>query len=42
MNPLIICAIVFAYVFSGGLLGIFLHSRLPEKHLAADDKWKSG
>ena len=38
MNPITICAIVFACVFSGTLLGIFLHSRLPEKHLDADSK----
>ncbi len=38
MNPLIICAIVFACVFSGALLGIFLHNRLPEKHLDPDSK----
>ena len=38
MNPLIICAIVFACVFTGALLGIFLHRRLPEKHLDPDSK----
>jgi hypothetical protein len=31
-------AMVFACVFGGALLGIFLHSSLPEHHLGSDSK----
>jgi hypothetical protein len=38
MNPLTVGLIVFACVFGGALLGIFLHSSLPEHHLGSDSK----
>lgn len=38
MSPLTVGLIVFACVFGGALLGIFLHSSLPEHHLGADSK----
>jgi hypothetical protein len=38
MSPLTVGLIVFACVFGGALLGIFLHSSLPEHHLSADSK----
>ena len=38
MDPLTVGLIVFACVFGGALLGIFLHSSLPEHHLGADSK----
>jgi hypothetical protein len=38
MNPLTVGLIVFVCVFGGALLGIFLHSSLPEHHLGADSK----
>jgi hypothetical protein len=38
MTPLTVGLIVFASVFGAALLGIFLHSSLPEHHLGADSK----
>jgi len=38
MSPLTVSLMVFACVFGGALLGIFLHSSLPEHHLGADSK----
>jgi hypothetical protein len=38
MSSLTISLIVFACVFGGGLLGLFLHAALPERHLSADSK----
>ena len=38
MNPITISVVVFACVFGGGLLGIFLHSLLPNEHLDPDSK----
>ncbi len=38
MNPLAVSAIVFAFVFGGALLGIFLRSILPEDHLSSESK----
>jgi hypothetical protein len=38
MNPLTVGLMVFACVFGGALLGIFLHSSLPEHHLGSDSK----
>ena len=38
MKSLTVGLIVFACVFGGALLGIFLHISLPEHHLGADSK----
>ena len=38
MNSFLISLIVFACVLGGALLGLFLHSRLPDDHLASDTK----
>ncbi len=38
MSPVTISVVVFACVFGGGLLGIFLHSLLPNEHLDSDSK----
>ena len=38
MSPITISIIVFACVFGGTLLGIFIHSRLPSEHLDSDSK----
>jgi Protein of unknown function (DUF4239) len=38
MNPLTVGLIMFACVFGGALLGIFLHSSLPQHHLGTDSK----
>ena len=38
MNTTTISLIVFACVFGGALLGIFLHAVLPQHHLGADSK----
>jgi hypothetical protein len=38
MSPITICVIVFAWVFGGALVGIFIHSRLPKEHLDSDSK----
>ena len=38
MSPLTIGVIVFACVFSGGMLGMFLRSALPEHHLSEESK----
>src|SRR4029077_12004331 len=38
MNSTTISLIVFACVFGGALLGIFLHAVLPQHHLAPDSK----
>ena len=38
MNSIAIGLIVFACVFGGGLLGLFLRAALPEHHLSADSK----
>jgi len=33
MNPFLIALIVFVCVFSGGMIGLYLHALLPEHHL---------
>jgi hypothetical protein len=38
MSPLAVSGIVFAIVFVGALIGLFMRSRLPEHHLSADTK----
>jgi hypothetical protein len=38
MSSLTVSLIVFACVFSGALLGIYLHAVLPQNHLGADSK----
>jgi hypothetical protein len=38
MSPITVSLIVFACIFGGALLGIFLHTSLPQHHLAADSK----
>ncbi len=38
MSSITISLIVFACIFGGALLGIFLHRSLPQHHLAADSK----
>lgn len=38
MSSLLISLIVFTCVFGGALLGLFLHFRLPDHHLAPDTK----
>ena len=38
MSSITISLIVFACIFGGALLGIFLHKSLPQHHLAADSK----
>jgi hypothetical protein len=38
MTPIVAGLFVFACVFGGALLGIFLRSALPENHLNADSK----
>jgi len=38
MSPLTVSLMVFACVFGGALLGIFLHSSLPEHHLGSESK----
>src|SRR5262249_47728832 len=38
MSPMAISCIVFACVFGGALLGMFLRARLPEHHLSAESK----
>jgi hypothetical protein len=38
MSSITISLIVFACIFGGALLGIFLHAVLPQHHLAADSK----
>src|SRR5271165_959016 len=38
MSPVTIRVVVFACVFGGGLLGMFIHSRLPNEHLDSDSK----
>jgi hypothetical protein len=38
MSPLTVGLMVFASIFGGALLGIFLHSSLPQHHLGADSK----
>jgi len=38
MSPINISMIVFVCVFGGALLGIFLHSLLPNEHLDSDSK----
>ncbi len=38
MSPIAISLVVFACVFGGGLLGIFVHSLLPNEHLDSDSK----
>src|SRR5262245_10609626 len=38
MSPIAVAMIVFACVFGGALLGILLHSLLPEHHLGSDSK----
>jgi Protein of unknown function (DUF4239) len=38
MSSIAISWIVFAFVFGGGLLGMYLHKVLPKEHLSADSK----
>ena len=38
MSPLAIAWVVFACVFGGALLGLFLRPALPEHHLSTDSK----
>ena len=38
MSSITISLIVFACIFGGALLGIFLHTSLPQHHLASDSK----
>ena len=38
MSPITISVVVFGCVFGGGLLGIFIHSLLPNEHLDSDSK----
>jgi|ERR1039458_371861 Kef-type K+ transport system membrane component KefB len=38
MSPITISVAVFACVFGGALLGIFIHSLLPNEHLDSDSK----
>src|ERR1043166_5972117 len=38
MSPIAVSLIVFACVFGGALLGIFLHASLPQHHLASESK----
>src|SRR5208283_1813527 len=38
MSPITISVVVFACVFGGGLLGIFIHSLLPNEHLDSESK----
>src|SRR5258708_951512 len=38
MSSITVSLIVFACIFGGALLGIFLHRSLPQHHLAADSK----
>lgn len=38
MSPITVGLMVFASVFGGALLGIFLHRSLPEHHLGSDSK----
>ncbi len=38
MSPMAIGWIVFACVFGGALLGVFVRSVLPEHHLSAESK----
>src|SRR5882724_4519673 len=38
MSPLAISVIVFACVFGGALLGMFIRAVLPEHHLSTDSK----
>jgi len=38
MEPITSSLIVFAFVFGGALLGMFLHARLPPHHLSAESK----
>lgn len=38
MNPIATSALVFAFVFGGALLGMWLRTRLPEHHLSNESK----
>ena len=38
MSPITITVVVFAFVFGGALLGIFIHSLLPQERLDSDSK----
>jgi len=38
MSPITISVVVFVCVFGGGLLGIFIHSLLPNEHLDSESK----
>jgi hypothetical protein len=38
MSPLLISLAIFASVFGGSLLGILLHFRLPDRHLAPESR----
>ena len=38
MNPVTVSLLVFACVFGGALLGMFIHSLLPEAHLQPESK----
>ena len=38
MNSIAISSIVFACVFGGAMLGLFIHARLPQNHVSSDSK----
>ena len=38
MAPITISLIAFGFIFLGALLGLFLHTRLPEHHLSDNTK----
>ena len=38
MSPITISVVVFACVLCGALIGIFIHSLLPDEHVASDSK----
>ena len=42
MSPLLMSVIVFACVFGGAVIGIFLRNRLPEHHLSGDTCRQAG
>ena len=38
MNTIFTCAVIFAFVFGGALLGILLNSFLPKHHLSSESR----
>ena len=38
MNTIVTCAVIFAFVFGGALLGILLNSILPKHHLSSESR----